>query len=153
MKPNTERILELLKAKGPLTSGQINKVLNIKAATARCAEMAKRGLLVDVGDGKGKRWAIATIASIVEKERKRAVRVVVRKCAEAIMNGTPASNETITGIAGQCAPRAQQRAWYIVKSEGPFAESPTAYTSQKRANAVAKKVRNGQVITANEIKG
>ena len=145
MKPNTTRILELLKAKGPLTSGQINKALNIIAATARCAEMAKRGLLVDVGNQDGKRWAIASRKTMVEREVKKAVRIVVRKrVAESVTSNCPQE---------PCAPAVQQRAWYIVKGDGPFAESPTAYADQKRANAVAKQLRNGSVIKTNEVKG
>jgi hypothetical protein len=123
-KPNTERILDLLSKRGPHTSAQINAKLKMQAATARCAEMAKRGRLKKIGHSKNGEimWAIADVFSIPEESRAMATRVVVRR------------NENV-------------RSWFIVKSPGPFEESPTAYSSKKRAVAVATAVKGNIIET------
>lgn len=170
MASKCDRILLLLQT-GPHTVSQINDAFQCKDASARCAELFKRGKIIDVEPTRNRRvWGLATDANKCHAEVQKGMQEVARAREADMMNGPPTgSNQAFVGleacVCGETGSRncsthqdsapahgSRPKQWFlVVRKDGPFgSEMATAYRIKKLARQAAVNVK-GEMITTREI--
>jgi hypothetical protein len=157
MPSKCENILALLERHGPKTVSEINEAFQCKDASARCAELFKRGKIIDVEPTRNRRvWGLATDANKCHAAVQEGVQEVRRSQEADLLNGPPTgSNEAFVGLEAQLdrapAPGPRPKEWHIVvRDGGPFGEMGTAYRIKKVARQAATNVK-GELITVREV--
>lgn len=159
MASKCEQILDLL-AKGPLTVKEINAQLSCVDASARCAELFKRGKIIDVEPTRNRRvWGLATDANKCHAEVQQGMQEVMRSQEADLMNGDPGElrpgeklpDVVFAGLRGSLERGTRPKEWHlVVRDSGPFGEMATGYRIKKLARQAAINVK-GRVITTREV--